>query len=1147
MLPNATVEEFKELNRQFDTRDGYIQQGSMNDTAAARRIADELPKDLTGYPRQVVQFEQRKISVQGMLAQLPESERQFYGGVIAALETAYELETSNDKRYEIDRKFDQVQSAVLHEVSRVGNDPVDRALSIFNPPMGEGYLRKSDREKIDILEQLREDFLAAPDAEERKDIFQEAVQLKSELQVRIALEIGVRKRQTDNKWTEANREVDRILNEAQAQTDPAKRYELIGRQLFQINPGQDELKDKVLLAFTQHMQDSPELRNKLNAWHDQVSGPLNAHGVGAAKRYTDILKNLPQVSADYVRDLSDQYTGVLKDASAKNYSITPKVRAEKLAGQILEGIMRVMFEVSPVGVLADLVPSTLPDNVLTGLEVGGMIVGTLTGLGIGKQVGRAAKAIVAAARKAGIDNLAGTGVRAAGKGLVVAAGEGIVKETLADQALSQQAKAAQQALERQALAEAGPPVDSTSLLAHEAVGINPYGSLANYADPDVLLSNLRPGSKPGILEDARGDKYIELGGQAYHARFDSDSDTWRVFMKGADLKPQYPVRLNAATHAWEVNSDVGLRGGGWAKISDAVRQEVVRLLNEHELSHRAIAAKLGISGSMVDKIAKQENIGVSAPGSLLRLPITPGDRQKVITLLKNGNLSRTEIARQVGIAKSMVTKIAKDNNIVSAPMRQRITPEIRLEVEKLIAEGRLSTLEIASKVGIPGSSVTKIRSGTPLTPGASLPGRKITPAVRQDIIKQLNDGLPYERAAAATGVSVATVGRVARQEGIARRISDDVTPEQIDQIFALRDQGKSIRETVDAVKLSERKVRDIYANYNSDTGKRSWWDTTPANRTAAIQQLDQGKAAKDIARELGLPLETVRGIANQHRIARDSLASELLSQGKSAEEVAQSLGISPAYVRRLAQGVPEGTHDIHLASEDGAVAMDMFQKGYSRQDVANKLGISPWKAHSLANEFRTKIMDSVTPQQLNDIVRALNDEDYFFTTGELAKGAHLPEATVTLIEHEYEVGSIISHPQSPQPGPSSAPGVLRDQYEWVRPLTLDQEVQAMRGMDDGRTLRDVAGELKQDFAAIERLYEEDVPLVAAADDSVAPPLTDAPRPPVTIFSQADEDEIRKLAQDSGLSASFIASLYDASEEKIKNILTRRPGIPAAKV
>lgn len=66
-----------------------------------------------------------------------------------------------------------------------------------------------------------------------------------------------------------------------------------------------------------------------------------------------------------------------------------------------------------------------------------------------------------------------------------------------------------------------------------------HGSLAGYADPAVSPGSLRPGPTPGILLDAKGDRYIELGGKAYHVRFDRDSNTWRVFNKGADLKPQY--------------------------------------------------------------------------------------------------------------------------------------------------------------------------------------------------------------------------------------------------------------------------------------------------------------------------------------------------------------------------------------------------------------------------------------------------------------------------------------------------------------------------------------------------------------------------------------------------------------------------------
>lgn len=593
-LPGATVAEFAELHMEYDSPDGVRPSNAEYNAQIAKQREYSIGMEMKGYPPEVVGFEQRQSEAQRMLVDLPLSEREFYASALATLSEAYRLVTDKNGRLAIEEKVRELDLTIRSAYARVMNDPVDRALSIFNPPLGEAYLSKEQREDVDRLERLREDFFDATSPAERKAIFAKAAELKKNMQMAISQAENDSQLREREAWNEANAEVDRILREAEAQIDPAKRYELIGRQLFQITPGQDRLKDKVVLAFTQRMRESEALRDKLNAWHSQVSGPLNAQSVGAPKRYTDILDNPPPVGADYIRDLSDQYTDVLRDASHKSYSITPKAQAEKLATQILEGVMRVLFAVTPVGILGDLVPSTLPDNVRMGIDFAGGILDLLFSAGAGKQVARAAKAIVGSARKIEIDNMAGIGVRSGSKRLVGDVGERIVKGTSADQALSPEAKAAAQALEKKTVAEAGPPVDPVSELAHEAVGVGPYRALTGYADPDVVPASLHPGSQRGILLDSKGDRFIELGGKAYHVRFDSDNGTWRVFNKEAPWKPQYPVRLNATTNAWEVHGDVGLLGGA-PKVSESVEREIIRLLDAGNMSRTKIAEQVGVS------------------------------------------------------------------------------------------------------------------------------------------------------------------------------------------------------------------------------------------------------------------------------------------------------------------------------------------------------------------------------------------------------------------------------------------------------------------------------------------------------------------------------------------------------------------------
>ncbi|WP_322091983.1 ArsR family transcriptional regulator [Paraburkholderia bannensis] len=1139
VLPGATVAEFAELNKKYDAGDNETHLSAFHNMEISNRMASNLKREMTGYPPEVVRFEEGQIDLNAMLTQLPQSEREFYSGALATLNTGYRQEVDSNQRVAIEKEVDKLEGSIRDEYARAANDPVDRVLGVFNPPMGEGYLSKPEIERVDQLEQLRGDFLDAHDSVEREAVFAMAADLKRELQSNVDYALGKQERAQRAEWGEANREVDRIIRESEAQSDPAKRYEVIGRQLFQIDPGQDALKDKVVLAFTQRMYDSQELRDKLHGWQVQASGPLNAQGASGPKPYVDILKNPPPVGPDYVRDLNNQFTDVLKDASNKNYSNSPKVRAEKLTFQILEGVMCVLFEVTPLAPLGELVPSILPANARMGMEVGGTLLDLISGVGIGKKVGTAAKALAGAARKAEIDNLSGTGVDVGAKRLIDDAGERVVKQASADDALSPAEKAAAQEIGKKTLAEDGPDVDPTSQLAHEAVEDRPYGSLTNYADSKIHVGDLHPGAQPGILYDSKGDRYIELGGNAYHVRYASDDGTWRVFSSESPWRPQYPVQLNDKTNAWELNSNVGLLGGGPRKISDLKRQEIAEMLNEGTLSRAEIARRAGVSRAPVYQIARELDIA-KAP----KTDITPEIREETLRLLRDGTLPRNQIAARVGVSSSTVSKIAKENNI--APLRnvksyRKITPEIKRQVEELIHERQLSDNQIKDRVGISRASVMNIRKGMP---AASIPIRPrtrfLSPAMRADVVTQLNNGASVAEASRATGASQSSVRRIARKENIfvgRRGTPVKLSNDQIDQIFALRAQGKSAWEVAAETGHSLRKVADAYNHINSDTYKRFWWDASPEKRTQAIRLLDQGARDQDVAKQIGLPLETVRGIANQHRVMRDMLGQELLSQGRSPEEVADMLGISPDYARRLRQGVREGTHDIHLSSQQGVQAMDMFKAGYSKEEVAEKLGLSLWQVHRLANDYMKQTMDAVVPQHLRDIVNALNSENRMFTSEELTSATGLPDDTVRLIEAEEEQGLIFRGAVQPDaPGTSHGTGPSERPYEWAPPLDLEKEVAAMHRLNEGQSSAEVARGLNVNQAAIDRLYEPDVPLVAPADDLIEPPSGATQLSSLTPLTADEKLEIRKLSTQDQISPEFIASLYEIPLASVLNVL-----------
>ena len=569
------------------------------------------------------------------------------------------------------------------------------------------------------------------------------------------------------------------------------------------------------------------------------------------------------------------------------------------------------------------------------------------------------------------------------------------------------------------------------------------------------------------------------------------------------------------------------------------------MLKEGELSWRKIAEKTGTTEDQVSLIAKQEKIR----NPRLRT-LTSASRQEVIKLLRQQQLSMAQISRKLDVSYHSVYRLAKEEDIPARVARpQKPTPQMEQETLRLLTQENQPREQVARQLGMSPESVRTIAEDHRVaeTPAASVTNTQISPAVRQQITDLFHEGVLSQRQIASrVGVSRWTIGRMASDAGYAPSDLTGVTASQAASVFELHDQGKSMSEIADTLKLRPGRVRRILTHYNPQTNKKSWWDTTPEIRSKAIAQLDAGHARKQVAYDLGLPLETVRGIANQQRVARDNLAKELLEQGKTPEEVADSLSITPSYVMELRRGVPEGTHDIHLPQSDLDTAMDMFGRGYTRQDVADKLGLSRWHAQSLANQYRARLMDTVTPQQLDDVARALATPGYTFRTADLAWATGLPESTVAFLEQEYANGFLVLRPQSPQAGPSwAASAAPVDRYEWVRPLTPEQQVQAFHELDTGHTPQEIGAELHVPDVAVEQLYAQDDPLVAPLDDpSISSPAEDFAQAPTT-FTAQDEAEIRRLSQDSGLSAAFIAGWFNTTEEEIRKVLKRGAGAPPA--
>ncbi|CAE6819578.1 hypothetical protein [Paraburkholderia haematera] len=534
------------------------------------RLGTALQQNLTGYPPEVQLFEQRVNDMQAQLATLPQAEHEAYAGAAATLDVAFRDSRNAEGRQRADEQLSQLGSALLARATIMDNDPVGRALSVFNRPVGGGYLTGlADQQQLGALGRLRQGFVTAATPAAREHYFTQATELKDTLQHRIATAIDQHTTQEAGKWGEAKAEVDRILHEADALTDaPGKRYELIGSQLYSTNPGtgRDDLADRRLLAFTQRMRDDPTLHDKLVNWSVDAGRKLNTYDVDAQKNYPDILNNLPPAGPDYVRDLADQYNAVLHDTSYKNESITPHARAEKLAEQVFEGTARFLLGMTPFAPLTAAFDahSALSENTRLGIDLASGLVGLVAGEGATAFTERLAAKSATAVVKAGSEG------HSPGEAISEAHLPARAIETGDDKIAIHNAPSVQPGKTGAAGVQSTPPAGDTAaqgLRVDEAVAeasqrINgeKSGLPDDYAvqtAPDTLKQ--APGQQ-GVLTDGNGQRYIPNSGKIYPARFDRDNGTWRVYQPNNAYRPQYPVRLDAQGD-WKVHSDVGLKGG----------------------------------------------------------------------------------------------------------------------------------------------------------------------------------------------------------------------------------------------------------------------------------------------------------------------------------------------------------------------------------------------------------------------------------------------------------------------------------------------------------------------------------------------------------------------------------------------------------
>jgi hypothetical protein len=576
VLRGVTTQELRGLSDRYDSGSsgGRTESSGLNSDEVMKQKLDSARQlDYTGYPPDVFRFEMSLGDTQARLAALPPETRDYYAGRLAALEIAYRNMTSKEARSVIEGNAAELEDAILQEYNRSINDPLDHALSVFNHPLGEGYIPASRSKDLAKLDQLRNAFLNAPDAASREAIFREAAQLKKGLQQAASDGVDAYVKADKAAWDDAYKYVDLIIHDAEKIQDPVKRYKAIGDGLFSLNTGmgEDPVADRRVLAFTQRMRDDDNLRQKLDTWQVAAGEPLNKDGAGAPVPYSRMLSNPPPAGADYVRDLSDQYTDVLrKTTQSEDLAHANRIKPYI---QVLEGVARFLLALTPLAPLSSAFDehSSLSTAARLGIDIGALVLSSLLDPFLGAISAEGKDAALAArlsedateasqpAKDAGMiaEHNSGDTDTAANVGGEPQYGRVIVRPT-AGGAADETGNAT---AHYQPVSD-GPSPDPRLLAAKARMNGNALQVPEDYIvqpDPNTLTADE---NAAGVFADEQGQHYIKNGEHYYNVTYDPANNTWRVVNPQSPVRYTYPVHFDPATGSWSINSDIGLRGGG---------------------------------------------------------------------------------------------------------------------------------------------------------------------------------------------------------------------------------------------------------------------------------------------------------------------------------------------------------------------------------------------------------------------------------------------------------------------------------------------------------------------------------------------------------------------------------------------------------
>ncbi|MBN3757695.1 hypothetical protein G3N95_32560 [Paraburkholderia sp. Tr-20389] len=566
------------------------------DTDNANGMADVAEDAMRGMPQDEVTFVRQVIRTNLQINALSQPARGLFRATLAALFLRYESATSTEDRLKLAKQIeDDVIKPVDTAYAKAMADPQQRAQMEFRPPYGYGVLGSSGQYQADLLRQLGQQFNAAKTPAQREAIFAQAARLRQSMQQYIQAAEVREKGRLDAQWAEADRELDKALDEATGITGEGQEVSFNKLTYFM---GKAFTSPRNAQEFAYRMQHDPQHFQVLKDWSrdaaqksqwaaDQVPywtkanhwdygsykesirippAPEDITNVDTSKmrmgNFANDLLYRYQSDAGNIANNAQMHHAVQQGGPIRDGWINAHMPPKPLwLARLEEGIGRFALDSVPgVNMFADVLEPAphLSSDEKFGIDVGGGALGTVAGeaklpdLPVGNEkLGRGAGKLGDA--HAGSKGAGGEGIGAKG---------GDVKpgETGESGAGKEEATAGKDGDAGHTIGSGGATGDGAGGAMHD-----PARSTVVPGVPDTYAS--RPSGEltadpqyRGIYRDSRGQGYIRQGDTTFAVKYDKDNESWNVQSPDGGARPPYAVRLNSNGN-WEFNPDTGLKGG----------------------------------------------------------------------------------------------------------------------------------------------------------------------------------------------------------------------------------------------------------------------------------------------------------------------------------------------------------------------------------------------------------------------------------------------------------------------------------------------------------------------------------------------------------------------------------------------------------